>query len=171
MRHQIAHHHFNRDSSHRKALLKNLVRSLVVDGTVVTTTVKAKELKRLADKMIHQAQTDTITSRRTLHRFFGRRDVVNTLIEQVAPAMKDRVSGFTTISAVANRRGDNADLSQVELLVKPELKNALKAPTKKVVAAKKTVAVKAAKVEAKETKTEAKPAKTAAKTKTKTVKK
>lgn len=162
MRHLIAHSHFNRDSNHRKALLKNLVRSLVVDGTVVTTTAKAKELKRLADKIIHQAQTDSLTSRRTLHRFFGRRDVVNTLVERVAPSMSDRPSGYTRISTVGSRRGDNAQLSKISLVVQPETLG-LKAPkTAPKVAEKAAVAKAAPKTVAKEV-TKA-PAKAAAKT-------
>lgn len=161
MRHQIAHSHFNRDSNHRKALLKNLVRALVVEGTVVTTTAKAKELKRIADKMIHKAQTDTLGNRRLLHRFFGRRDVVNTLVERIAPTMSDRTSGFTRLSAAGVRRGDNAPLSQVTLVVKPEVVGTLKAPVKKVVAAKavtkKVAAVtKAAPVKTKKVATKAK---------------
>jgi large subunit ribosomal protein L17 len=107
MRHRVTSKQFNRDTNHRKALLKNLVRSLIEEGLIVTTEAKAKETKRVADRIIHKAQTDSIATRRGLHRFFGQRDVVNTLVDRVAPAMKDRVSGFTTIAPMGNRRGDN----------------------------------------------------------------
>ena len=126
MRHRIAHKHFNRDANHRKALLKNLVRSLVELGEITTTIEKAKELKSLADRMIGQAQTDSLTVRRTLHRFFGRRDAVNTLVERVAPAMKDRKSGFVSISRAGVRRGDSATLATVRLVNKPETVGTLK---------------------------------------------
>ncbi len=162
MRHRVTHKHFNRDRNQRQALLKGLVRSLIVDGTITTTVTKAKETKRIADKLIHKAQTDSVMTRRVLHRFFGRRDVVNTLVERVAPAMKERVSGFTTIAPVANRRGDNAELATLSLMtiaeVPAELKGTLKSGKKYEV---KTPKAKAAVVEktAKAVKTtKAKPA-------------
>lgn len=161
MRHRIAHKHFNRDSNHRKALLKNLVRGLVVEGQVTTTVTKAKELKRLADKLIHKAQTDTVTTRRTLHRFFGRRDVVNTLVERVAPAMNDRSSGFTRIATAGLRRGDNAELATVSLVNKPATVGTLKSGKEHAVktTVKKTVAAKpATKAEAPKKVAKAKPA-------------
>ncbi len=145
MRHRIAHKHFNRDSNHRKALLKNLVRALVVEGEVTTTVTKAKEVKRLSDRIIHKAQTDTVAMRRVLHRFFGRRDAVNTLVERIAPAMSDRKSGFTSIKKAGLRRGDNAALATVSLVVKPAGMGTLKSG--KVYAEKSAKpAVKVAKV-------------------------
>jgi large subunit ribosomal protein L17 len=120
MRHRVAGRHFNRDTNQRKALLKGLLCALIEHGEMVTTLPKAKEMKRLADKLIYRAQDDTVASRRLLHRFFGRRDVVNTLVERVAPAMKDRSSGFTTSSSVANRRGDNVSMVRISLVTKPE---------------------------------------------------
>jgi large subunit ribosomal protein L17 len=120
MRHRIATKRLNRDTNHRKALLKNLVRSLVETGSIVTTEAKAKETRRIADRLIHKAQTDTVAVRQLLHRTFGRRDVVNTLVDRVAPAMKDRVSGFTTLKLEGTRRGDNSDLYRLSLVTMPE---------------------------------------------------
>lgn len=120
MRHRIATKRLNRDTNHRKALLKNLVRSLVETGSIVTTEAKAKETRRIADRLIHKAQTDTVAVRQLLHRTFGRRDVVNTLVDRVAPAMKDRVSGFTTLKLDGTRRGDNSDLYRLSLVTMPE---------------------------------------------------
>lgn len=120
MRHRVATKRLNRDTNHRKALLKNLVRALVETGSIVTTEVKAKETKRIADRLIHKAQTDTVAVRQQLHRVFGRRDVVNTLVDRVAPAMKDRVSGFTTLKLEGTRRGDNSDLYRLSLVTMPE---------------------------------------------------
>ncbi len=119
MRHRVDAKQFNRDANHRKALMMNLVRNLIEHGFIVTTQAKAKVTKRLADKYIHDAQTDSVTVRRNLHRFFGKRDVVNTLVEKIAPAMKDRQSGFVTSSVVGQRRGDNTTLIRLELVNKP----------------------------------------------------
>ena len=126
MRHRVHKKHFNRDTNHRKMLLRNLVRELLLHGAIKTTRPKAKEAGRIADKLISKAQDDSIATRRVLHRFFGKRDVVNTLVDRVAPAMKDRVSGFTTIKSVGVRRGDNTELVQIELVVKPARVGSLK---------------------------------------------
>lgn len=158
MRHRIAHKHFNRDSNHRKALLKNLVRGLVLEGEVTTTVTKAKELKRLADKLFHKAQTDTISTRRNLHRFFGRRDAVNTLVERIAPAMSDRVSGFTRIVPAGLRRGDNAALATVSLVNKPATVGTLKSGKVHEVKAVKKAVVKKETAKTSTSKAEVKPA-------------
>lgn len=144
MRHRVQKRHFNRDTNHRKHLLRNLVRSLVEEGEITTTIAKAKETKRISDKLISKAGKNDLSTRRILHRFFGKRDVVNTLVDSVAPAMSDRKSGFTTISKVGKRRGDNTELVKLALVVKPENVGSLKSdnnfrePTKKT-AVKKAV--------------------------------
>jgi hypothetical protein len=76
--------------------------------------------------LIGKAQTDTVSVRRDLHTVFGKRDVVNTLVERVAPAMSDRKSGFTTISIVGKRRGDNTLLVKLSLMTKPEVLHTFK---------------------------------------------
>jgi large subunit ribosomal protein L17 len=119
MIHRVKRKHFNRDTNHRKALLRNLVRSLVETGSVTTTDTKAKELRRLSDKLIHKAQQNTISARQLLHRFFGVKDVVNTLVDRIAPAMSDRVSGFTSLTKVGNRKGDNGKMIKVALMTMP----------------------------------------------------
>lgn len=185
MRHRVQSLQLNRDTNHRKHLLRNLVRELVEHGAIVTTSVKAKETKRWADKLIGKAQDDSIATRRVLHRFFGKRDVVNTLVERVAPAMSDRKTGFTTLKSVGVRRGDNTQLVKLSLIVQPERAGTLRSgkvrtqatkasvkakPTaKKEVAAKKSAATKTAAATKTETK-KAAPAKAAAKTTKKTTK-
>lgn len=116
MRHRVASKHFNRDTNHRKMLFRNLVRSLIEHGEIVTTVAKAKETRRVADRLIHTALVDSVATRRQLHTFFGQRDVVNTLVEKIAPAMKKRVSGFTTLVWLGKRRGDNVELVKLSLV-------------------------------------------------------
>jgi large subunit ribosomal protein L17 len=165
MRHRVAKKHFNRDTNNRKALLKNLLRSLVERGEITTTTSKAKEIKRLMDKVVGKAKVNSVENRRLLHRLFGRRDVVNTLVERVAPAMGDRISGFTTISKASIRRGDSSKMSTLKFIAEYEGVGSLKSgkdysETKKKVkpAAKKTIKKAAPKTKAvtKKPKTEAK---------------
>lgn len=131
MRHRVASNHFNRDSSSRKALFKNLLRELVEHGQITTTLEKAKAIKSLADKVVHKALVDSVATRRTLHRFFGRRDVVNSLVERVAPASKGRSSGFTTLTRAGIRRGDNAQLAMLKLIDTPARMGDLKKATTK----------------------------------------
>lgn len=140
MQHRVKTKQFNRDTNHRKSMLRNLVRSLIEVGSVTTTTTKAKELRRLSDKLIHKAQKNTVASRQLLHRFFGKRDVVNTLVETVAPAMSDRVSGFSTIVKIGNRKGDNGQMAKVSLIKQPSHPGSLKAPKAEVVVPKKATA-------------------------------
>lgn len=144
-------------------LLRNLVRSLIEVGEITTTEAKAKETKRLADKLIGKARVDSTANRRVLHNFFGKRDVVNTLVDRVAPVFKERISGFTTLKTSGVRRGDNTKLMTLALLEKPEGVGTLKNVTKKQEASAKTVEKKevAKKAPAKKAtrKTETAPAK------------
>lgn len=143
MRHRIRDKKFNRDANSRKALLRNLVRSLVENGEVTTTEIKAKELRRLSDRLIHKAQTNTVATRQLIHRFFGKRDVVNTLVDRIAPLMTDRVSGFTTLTKMGKRKGDNSSVVKVALVHKPAAMGSLKAPKATPVAEKAQTEVKA----------------------------
>lgn len=126
MRHGVAAKHFNRDSNARKSLIKGLVIALIEHGSMTTTKSRAQEIKRVSDKLIHKAQTDSIATRRLLHQFFGRRDVVNTLVDRIAPLFEDRTSGFTRIVSQGIRRGDNSEQVTLSLIVQPEVVGTLK---------------------------------------------
>ncbi len=142
MRHRVKVNKFNRDTKHRESLFKNLVRALVEHGSITTTEQKAKEVKRLADRLIGKAKTDSVHMRRQLHEFFGKRDVVNTLVDRIAPLFTDRVSGFTTTTAVGIRRGDNTRMVAISLVTMPEVVG-LKNPNPTVIAEPKKTAPKA----------------------------
>jgi large subunit ribosomal protein L17 len=116
MNHRVKAKHFNRDTSSRKALLKNLLRDLFEHGEIKTSESRVKEVKRLADKVISTASKNTLSARRDLHKFFGRRDVVNALVDKIAPMFGDKKSGFTTSEKLAARRGDNTMLFKLSLL-------------------------------------------------------
>lgn len=144
MRHRVADKKFNRTSNERKALFSGLLRNLTEHGEIVTTLAKAKAVKRLADRMVSQAKTNTVASRRLLHRRFGKRDVVSTLVEKVAPAMADRTSGFVSLTVLGPRRGDNTQMAKLAFVKKSDhtsLKNtrpnATPAKASKPVAAEK----------------------------------
>lgn len=119
MRHRVKAKHFNRDTKGRKAMFKNLLSALFEHGAIETTEPKAKAIKRLADKIIGKAMPGTLTARRILERFFGSKRVVNQVVDAVAPAMKDRTSGFTRIVRLGRRRGDDSTMVKVELVKQP----------------------------------------------------
>ncbi len=150
MRHRSATSHLGRDTEQRKSLFKNLIQALFEHGSIETTEAKAKAIKGIADKLIHRAQEGTMPARRILQRFFGTRKAVNVLVDQVAPAMKDRTSGYTRIVRLGKRRGDDSMMVKMELVnaplakpevVKPEAPKAEKKPAKKA-AVKKVVEAK-----------------------------
>lgn len=157
MRHRVAKRKLNRDTKHRGALLKNLLRQLFLHGAITTTQAKAKELKRQVDSVVIQSKTNSVVSRRLLHKKFGKKDVVNTLVDAVAPTFATRAMGFTTIEPVGTRRGDATPLFKVSLLeqrerlgtFKPEVPKT-QAPAKKI--AKKIVKKKTSTVASKEAK-------------------
>jgi len=174
MRHRLAAKSLQRNTKQRQALLKGLLRSLFEHGELVTTQVKAKEVRRLADKLIVRAQKADLPARRLLHVVFGKHDVVNTLVDRVAPAMGKRRSGFTTLTKVGKRRGDNTLLVKLSLVEKPLNLGSLRNPAPKKFKTKPKTQPKAKPKAQAPTKvqTKAKPAikKAAARTKTKTKK-
>ncbi len=144
---------FGRDTKHRKSLYRNLIRSLITHGEITITKAKAKEIKRLSDRLIYKAtqanKDNQVKVRRELHRFFGKRDIVNTLVDRVAPIMKDRVSGYTTLIDVGFRRGDNAHLVKLSLIAKPDKIGDLKGNQKIKSKKKKTISSKTKKTQKK----------------------
>jgi large subunit ribosomal protein L17 len=131
MRHRVASKQLNRDTKHRESLFKNLMRELVEHGSITTTLAKAKVVRPMVDKVITKAKPGDVAARRLLHQIFGKRDVVNTLIERVVPAFKNRNSGFTRITPVGLRAGDNTMLVQLTWVDKIENVGTLTAPVRK----------------------------------------
>lgn len=170
MRHRVAGRHFNRDSKHRESMVMNLVRNLIVNGEITTTKPKAKEVKQWADKLMTTAKKGDLSARRTLHKFFGKRDVVNTLVDRIAPLFSGRTSGFTTDTKLGNRRGDNTEMVLVKFVSQPEVTGTLKAPVTKKRPAKATKAASVKKTEVKKAEKAVAP-KAVAKTAVKEVKK
>lgn len=146
MRHRVVKRHLSRDTKHRSSLLKNLLRALFEHGSIVTTLVKAKETKRQAEKLIAKAQKNDVSTKRRLHGVFGKRDVVNTLVEKIAPLFSNQGSGFSHIELLGKRRGDNALLVKLSLIKQPEQNKTLKASTNQHSSVQKSkVATKVAK--------------------------
>lgn len=118
MRHQKAGRKFNRSSSHRKAMLRNMVTSLIENGSLQTTDAKAKELRRFAERIITIGKKQDIASRRRARAFVRTDAAVKRLFDEVAPAFANRPGGYTRIIKLGRRRGDAAPMSLIELVDK-----------------------------------------------------
>jgi large subunit ribosomal protein L17 len=118
MKHRIAGRRLDRTTEHRTAMFRNMVTSLLRHEKIVTTTPKAKELKRIADKVITQAKRGTPHARRLVNRDIKDVEVLVKLFGPVADRFKARPGGYTRIIKVGRRAGDNAEMSVIELVEK-----------------------------------------------------
>lgn len=115
MRHQHTGRTLGRSATHRRAMFRNLVTSLIIHGRVVTTDAKAKEVRRYADRMITLGKKQTIAARRRARRFIQTDEALARLFSEVAPRFANRPGGYTRVIKAGRRRGDAAPLSIVEL--------------------------------------------------------
>jgi large subunit ribosomal protein L17 len=114
MRHLNSGRKLNRNQSHRKALFRNMVLSLIRHGRITTTDAKAKELRRFADKMVTLGKQGDLAARRMAFAFMQSRDAVKKLFDEIAPQFKQRAGGYTRVIKFDRRRGDAAPLSVIE---------------------------------------------------------
>jgi len=105
-----------RTSAHRNLMLRNLVTSLFKNGRIETTDIKAKETKRLAEKMITLAKRGDLHARRQVLAFITEETVVKNLFDEIAPKYEDRNGGYTRIMKLGPRRGDAAEMAIIELV-------------------------------------------------------
>jgi len=116
MRHQIAGRKLGRTTSHRLAMLRNLVTSLFEHERVKTTDAKAKELRPLAEKMIGLGKRGDLHARRQVLAVVRKREVVSKLFDILSSRYKSRNGGYIRIVKMGYRHGDGAPLSLVELI-------------------------------------------------------
>jgi large subunit ribosomal protein L17 len=116
MRHLKKGRHLNRSSSHRKALLQNLAVSVLVHERVHTTEAKAKEVRGLIDRIITWGKRGDLHARRLAVRKVRSRAVVKKVFDELAPKYRERPGGYTRITKVGNRNGDNAPMVVLELV-------------------------------------------------------
>jgi large subunit ribosomal protein L17 len=130
--------------AHQRLILANLASQLFEHGRIVTTEAKAKRLRPLAEKLITKAKRGDIHSRRLVLTTVRDKGVVHTLFTEIAPSLADRNGGYTRITKVGPRKGDNAPMALIEL-VQESVEESRKANAKGVAPAKKAPAKKAAK--------------------------
>ena len=119
MRHRNSGRQLSRNSSHRKAMLKNMTCSLLRHEIIKTTLPKAKELRRVAEPFITMAKTDSVHKRRVAFSRLRDRDVVTKLFKELGPRYQERPGGYLRILKSGFRAGDNAPMAYVELVDRP----------------------------------------------------
>ena len=129
--------------AHQRLILANLASQLFEHGRIVTTEAKAKRLRPMAEKLITKAKRGDIHSRRMVLTTVRDKGVVHTLFTEIAPSLADRDGGYTRITKVGPRKGDNAPMAVIEL-VRESVEESRKANAKSVTPAKKSSAKKAA---------------------------
>ena len=138
-RHANAGRKLSRNSSHRKALLDNLVRAMILNESIRTTTPKAKETRRLVERVITKARENSLSARRVVHKTVRDQAALAKLFQSLGPRFKERPGGYTRLVHVENRVGDNAPMSILELVEKSEKVEPEKKPApEKKAAAKET---------------------------------
>ena len=130
--------------AHQRLIMANLATQLFEHGRIVTTEAKAKRLRPLAEKLITKAKRGDIHSRRLVLMTVRDKGVVHTLFTEIAPSLADREGGYTRITKVGPRKGDNAPMALIEL-VQESVEESRKANAKVAAPAKKAPAKKAAK--------------------------
>ena len=114
MRHLNSGRKLNRSSSHRKALLRNLATALIHHDRIRTTDAKAKELRRVADRLVSLGKQATLHARRRAFDRIRDHEAVTKLFEVIAPRFTDRPGGYTRIVKLGLRHGDAAPISIIE---------------------------------------------------------
>ncbi|KQZ86005.1 50S ribosomal protein L17 [Microbacterium sp. Root166] len=124
--------------AHERLLLANLAAALFTHKSIKTTETKAKRLRPLAERLITFAKRGDLHARRRVLSVIGDKEVVHVLFTEIAPLVAEREGGYTRITKVGNRKGDNAPMAVIELVLEPV--------TPKAKSAKKTAAAKSAAV-------------------------
>ena len=122
MRHRRDHRKLSRTSAHRRALLRNLVTALFQYERIETTVAKAKEARRLAERLITFAKRGDVSARRHVARFVMRPEVTSKLFATIAPWFAERAGGYTRIIRIGTRLGDNGETAYLELVKSAEQK-------------------------------------------------
>ena len=116
MRHRKTGRKLGRNSSHRKAMFRNMMTSLFQHGSIKTTEARAKELRRFAERLVTLGKRGTLHHKRIAAKTIQDRAVLAKLFDEIAPGFKDRHGGYTRIIRLGRRRGDAALMTVIELL-------------------------------------------------------
>lgn len=116
MRHRKSGRQFNRNSSHRQAMFRNMMVSLLKHEQIKTTVAKAKELRMFVEPVITLGKEPTLANKRNAFAKLRDRDIVAKLFDEIGERMKERPGGYTRILKCGNRAGDNAPMAYIQLV-------------------------------------------------------
>ena len=116
MNHRNGFNPLSRTTAHRRAMSRNMVTSLFRFERITTTSAKAKEVRKAAEKLITRSKVDTVHNRRIAAKFIQDEKILNKLFTELGPRMKDRKGGYTRILKIGFRQGDAADMVILELV-------------------------------------------------------
>ena len=119
MRHKLSGRQLGRNASHRKAMFRNMVISLVEHELIKTTLPKAKELRRFAEPLITLSKVDSVANRRLAFARLNSKEAVGKLFSQLGPRYNTRPGGYVRILKCGFRAGDKAPMAYVELVDRP----------------------------------------------------
>ena len=116
MRHRVGGYKLGRETSHRKALLRNLATSVIENERIITTVIKAKAVRPLVEKMITLAKQDTLHARRQAAAVLMTPESVQKLFDKIGTRFTQRNGGYTRIVKIGPRKGDGAEQAMLELV-------------------------------------------------------
>ena len=109
-------------SAHERLMLANLAAALFTHKSITTTETKAKRLRPFAERLVTFAKRGDLHARRRVLSVIGGKEVVHVLFTEIAPLVADREGGYTRITKIGNRKGDNAPMAVIELVLEPVVK-------------------------------------------------
>jgi large subunit ribosomal protein L17 len=116
MRHKESGWRLGRNTAHRRSLLRNLVTSLILEERIETTVIKAKAMRPNVEKMITLGKRGGLSARRQAAAYLMTREAVTKLFDTIAPRFAERPGGYTRLLRIGYRKGDSAEVAQVELI-------------------------------------------------------
>lgn len=134
MRHSKTTKKLGRTKSHREALIKNLIRSLIIHERIKTTIAKAKLVRRNFERLIRFAQDNSVAGNRIIFKYVQDRSLVKNLTNDIGPRYQNYNGGYTKILKLGTRPGDSAEMALLELVIKKPKATEIKRksiPTKK----------------------------------------
>jgi large subunit ribosomal protein L17 len=116
MRHRVDTRRLGRYTSHRMAMLSNMTASLILEEKITTTLLKAKELRRVSERLITRAKGGTLQDRRLVASRMPNKEAVKKLFDEISPRYANRPGGYTRIVKLGSRVGDAAPMAVIELV-------------------------------------------------------
>ncbi len=117
MRHRVKTRKLSRNKAHRNALIKNLIKALILRKSIITTSAKAKETKKFVERLITIAKKSDVNSHRRVFHALGDKKVVKKFFSEVVPQLEERTGGNIRLIKTGKRKGDGADMSLIEFIL------------------------------------------------------